>query len=82
MRLSDPQRNVCIKVERAKATVEKRVEDGEREGRTDDKRRERGSWETLDSKENEREPWSTAGSLRGIMTVILRSISSCSAQTA
>lgn len=30
-RLTVPQRNVCIKVERAKATVEKRVKDGERE---------------------------------------------------
>lgn len=78
MRLSDPQRNVCIKVERAKATVEKRVEDGEREGQMIKEEREEVG-KPQDSKENEREPWSTAGSLRGIMTVILQSISSCSA---
>lgn len=44
--------------------------------------RERRSWETLDSKEKEQELWSTAGLLKGIMTVILQSISSYSAQTA
>lgn len=55
MRLSDPQRNVCIKVERAKATVEKRVEDGERE---------RGGQMIKEEREEVGKPW-TQKRMRG-----------------
>lgn len=48
MRLIDPQGSVCAKVERAKETVEGRVEDKEREGRAI--KEERGSWDS-DGKE-------------------------------
>lgn len=57
-----------------------RGEEVEKEDRESE--REKKKKETLDSKEKEQEFWSTAGLLKGIMTVILQSISSYSAQTA
>lgn len=51
---------------------------GELARRTGYDRRVRRSQENLDLKENKKELWSPAGSRRGIMTVILQSISSYS----
>lgn len=84
VRVKHPQRNayLCrLKENDRKATAEKkRVDDSERAEQMTT--HQRGSWETLDWKENMKEPWSTAGSPRGIMTVILQCIRSYSAQTA